>query len=186
MRTPGGEAIDGKYPVFADQYKFNPGRILIANVVDKAGVPIVEFMAARVTAVCMKPPQNANKLKRVDKDLLISDPILKKFIRTLWISFSINTTVVCVDEYSNGITEIRSFSEPCAMWAVRRLQKYISRIESDPEKFVISIIRNNQILNLANETREANEFLVSPVWRDKIRIETSGDATEWKRMAYSG
>lgn len=186
MRTPLGEALDGTYPVFADQYKFNPGRLLVANIIrdDPWGKTIVEFMAARVVAICMKPPDNAAQMKRVDKDLLLSDDTKRKLIRTLWVSFQNNTRVVCVDEFSNSVTEIRTFSEFSTMAAIRKLQKYISRIESDPDKFVVSIIRNNQIMNLANDNSSTMD--VPHRGTNKIRMETSGNAAEWKRRAYDG
>ena len=185
MQTPNNEALDGTYPVFADQYKFNPGRILIANIVrDRAySVPIVEFMAARVIAICAKPPDNANKLKRIDKDLLLSDPNTKKLIRTLWISFQLETKVVCIDEYSSGLTEVRSYEEWSVLRAVRKLQKYISRIESDPNKFVISIIRNNQIMDLANNNNSGDN-IPDDKYRSKVRVEVSGNPFKWKNIIY--
>lgn len=186
MRTPCGKALDGVYPVFADQYKFNPGRILIANISrdNMFSRPVVEFMAARVVAICSKPPDNARKLKRADKNLLLSDPGVKKIIRTLWISFQAKTVVVCVDEYSSGLTEVRSYEEFSMARAVRKLQRYISKIESDPDKFVISIIRNNQIMNLANS--EDNLDYIPNEYSSKIRMEISGNPFIWKNRIYNG
>ncbi len=142
-------------PMFEDMYKGCRGRNFELEIDDHTGE--VSILAARMFYVY--DDDNLIDLNAQRSEIIksLTENNLDFAIVSFFVIPHTEKRLICYCREENPLgTRVETSTRVDRNWKVaRKIQRYMSRIESDPQKKVLSVIRNNQILSLANHKKEA-------------------------------